>query len=212
MDHLALDATLTQPVCVTAAQLAAQMLQSAEVMETHKKFALRFQGSPVPYFELPVNLGDTLFMVNNTGILDVPAEPAAAKKRKTDEHDDTLASDHESANRKKNKKVDMLTCVKCAQRFNRDTVEKIYGEDFDAHMASAAPLDNCWHCRGVCCRSTCVKIREGKTAKEITAILTGKSKSKAVRAAYFASNNVAKAAGFESVRAHVKATDATKSW
>ena len=164
MDHLALDATLTQPVRVTAPQLAAQMLQSAEVMETHKKFALRFQDGPVPYFELPVNLGDRLIMVNNTGILDVPAEPAAAKKRKTDERDDTLASDHESANRKKNKKVDMLMCVTCVQRFNRDTVEKIYGEDFDALMASAVPLDNCWHCRDVCCRSTCVKIREGKTA------------------------------------------------
>lgn len=140
-----------------------------------------------------VAFGDVTFVVDNSAL-------AKAKKNRTPAKGKRVpTSCHESG--QDTPEAERLKCVTCGKLFGRKAVTDIYKANFDALKASQ--FDDCWHCRDVCCRSGCVKKREGDgdTAEDVVKRVTGKSANAC--ALYFGLVTAAKAAGCKCVNDHV---------
>ena len=109
---------------------------------------------------------------------------------------------HESANLRP--KADSVNCPTCMRWFHSNSVVHKFNSDLATIRANQQW--SCWHCRGVCCLSTCVKKREGgMTASAIEALVGGGN-------LYFELITAAKAAGYESVQKHFKAIGHVQAW
>lgn len=190
---------MAAPLCISAAQAHELASKLANAAETLVKDTLTY-GSSVE-LKISVSAGDFKLDVDNSAVPDLaPAPPPAPVKRRKTEGEVLC---HE-AGQKKYKAADCVKCTKCGKLFNVSCVESKFKDSVVAIRAD--PNFTCWHCRGVCGLHTCVKKREGGlTAGEVESNV-GNGKT------YFEMITEAKAAGCDSVQAHLKKIGSDKAW